>query len=269
MTARDVTRTMRLRDEQRERAERGLTLDQYLGDGPNWSEVIAMAQAGSRITEAVNRAVARGALVSAASAERWLARGDEAADQVDMLEGCEILARDNQVRASSGYPQARAFQTEGTPLSGYPDPAPPRGKERWQYALNPLVAKAQQERGPLVRAAAAEQPAPELFEDGPLPMSTASGADPRALMRLPWQLRHPAAAAATPAKFHRICESRHNEAEVAGYEDYPENADYRQAVSDWLAGRNVPVDPKTGVKAGAATDAFSVEELHDALFGDT
>lgn len=64
------------------------------------------------------------------------------------------------------------------------------------YAANPALDDLRASSPAAVQAAMASgEPVPTLFATGDVPPFTASGNDPRHLLRLPWQLRHAAARA--------------------------------------------------------------------------
>ena len=227
-----------------------------------------MAAVGRKIAASVQAAIERDAITTEASASRFLAMGDEAAPIVDSLAGAQALARDNRtVHASGGLDYVRDMY--GGHFATQPEQGnPPPGRDPKLYAANPLVDEVRQRHPGTVRAARAEAPEPRLFGDSDLPLACASGVDPKVLLKLPWPLRHAAAAASTSQEFYRICELRNDAAKVADAARGPENEGYRSEVSAWLAGRDVPVDPETGVKASAA-DEFTEAELFRELFGDT
>lgn len=114
------------------------------------------------------------------------------------------------------------------------------------YARNPLADRHKAEGNSAVMAIAQRdsgRAAPTLFESGDLPRFTASGNPPSALLDLPWQLRH-AAAAADQAEWARLFAEYGRGVDGAdimvAFEpaaDHPGNVDYRNRFSMWLQGR--------------------------------
>ncbi len=101
---------------------------------------------------------------------------------------------------------------------------------------NPLVAAAMRDR-PNRIAARATDPVPTLFASGDLPPFTASGIDPNVLLQVPWQARHPVAAAATQAQAYELLQQYSGaEAVTAAAIDFDrldENRAYAQRVEQW------------------------------------
>lgn len=107
------------------------------------------------------------------------------------------------------------------------------------YALNPLV-----DNGRVTASAGVGRPlsmaAPTLFAAGDLPLFTASGIPPEALLEVPWQARHAMAAAPTAAEAYAIqSECRGADAAATAamlYGNHPGNDDYRDRVDQWRIG---------------------------------
>jgi hypothetical protein len=103
------------------------------------------------------------------------------------------------------------------------------------YAPNPLLDDLRQSNGQTVQAATRGGPPPTLFSGGDVPPYTASGNDPRALMKLPWMVRH-AAAKANAAGWARIFDEYANDPDAAAMsaeaQDYG-NSEYLQRMNDW------------------------------------
>lgn len=109
------------------------------------------------------------------------------------------------------------------------------------YARNPLLDAARARDPQSVAAASRRATAPTLFGSGDLPPFTASGIDPSVLLRVPWQARHPVAAAPTTAAAFRLVEvygDRDTAAADAAVEfgPHPGNVDYQTRVKNWLVG---------------------------------
>jgi hypothetical protein len=109
------------------------------------------------------------------------------------------------------------------------------------FAVNPLVAQA---RAGDPRAATTAVPAPTLFAGGDLPPFTASGLDPRMLLQVPWQARHPVAEASTVAQAYALVQrySGPDAEDAAAFElgGHQGNRAYATRVHQWQ--RDLP-DP--------------------------
>jgi hypothetical protein len=132
----------------------------------------------------------------------------------------------------------RTFAAASSPASGLPE-----------YAENPLLDAYSKSHPQIVAEALTGGPAPTLFEAGNLPSFTASGNDPQALTRLPWQARH-AAAKADQAGWAAIFEKYANNGsdddarlkagraaqpqQYGGYGDAPGNSAYAARMNSWL-----------------------------------
>lgn len=149
------------------------------------------------------------------------------------------------VRAAAGLPRA-------------PEPpryvAPASGSHGSDVRRNPLLAAAASTEPGRVRAATAKAPAPTLFTGGDLPPFTASGIDPTALLKVPWQARHPMAQAPTPAgayailaSFEGITPEEAQDLATLEYNEHPSNREYRRRMDDWL------LDGMTGDQLFAAS----------------
>lgn len=147
------------------------------------------------------------------------------------------------------------------------------------WARNPLVDDIRQADPDLHRAASSEGPAPTLFQTGDLPIFITSGTDPAVLLRLPWQARH-AAAAAAAAELTTLLEQYANQPAGAAYAfaDHPGNREYRARVHDWLSG-NTPAaralrDQEKRVRDAAAAagkpipKAARASAMYDTMYGD-
>ncbi|WP_370326361.1 hypothetical protein [Euzebya sp.] len=121
------------------------------------------------------------------------------------------------------------------------------------YAPNPyaaLLARLHPERYAEVAAVA---PPPRLFEGGraDLPATTASGVDPQVLMRLPFGLRHAAAAEPDRAKVFELVELY---ADVPDAQiDHPRLGEAWQRMQRWL--HETDTDPRSFEQRQADDDA--------------
>lgn len=117
------------------------------------------------------------------------------------------------------------------------------------FARNPAVDDVAEQSPAAYRAALTERPPPGLFPAGDLPAYTASGNAPRALLNLPWKLRH-AAARADATEWARLFTEYASgipDADVLAEwdpaADDPANREYLERVRAWAVG-----SPPTFVK---------------------
>lgn len=125
------------------------------------------------------------------------------------------------------------------------------------YGVNPLVDELAETNPAVHQMAMGEAPPPTLFASGDLPPFTASGIDPQVLMKLPYTLRHAAAAESDPAAVLGILEEYASDPmftlEHSGLDDY------RNRVHRWAAGLDKPAVTMTTEEE---------DELLAGLFGD-
>jgi hypothetical protein len=151
----------------------------------------------------------------------------------DVLNACAAGRQKQQASARPVAPQVAA------PQAG---PRPPAGADPKLYARNPLVDEASALPGGrrLVTNAAKNDPSvPTLFASGDLPVFTASGVDPSALLSVPWYARHAVAAAPSRAEAFGLIEAYSGPdgdiaAKLEGTADHPGNLDYQGRVTEWL-----------------------------------
>jgi hypothetical protein len=103
------------------------------------------------------------------------------------------------------------------------------------WARNPRVDDVRQALPHIYNQVIGHSSPPTLFASGDLPAFVASGAEPRLLLQLPWQARHPAAAA-DGATFARMLEDYTNDDLSAQMElgEHEGNHDYLYRVQDWI-----------------------------------
>jgi hypothetical protein len=106
------------------------------------------------------------------------------------------------------------------------------------YGTNPLVEDARQSTGAYASAIRESAP-PTMFADGDLPVFTASGVDPRELLKVPWYARHAVAAAPSAATVLEAIEHfAHDAIDWEGKYQHNGALDYTTRVSTWLVGRS-------------------------------
>jgi hypothetical protein len=163
-------------------------------------------------------------------AARW---GVELANVVGTGVGGRITPRD--VRAA-----AQSAPSVQLPVSG--PGRPPAGADPKVYARNPLLDEARaMPNGARLIANAVKNDAgvPTLFSSGDLPVFTASGIDPSALLAVPWYVRHTVAAEPSRGQAYELLERYSGpEGEVTAQLDgagvHPGNYDYQARVTEWL-----------------------------------
>jgi len=191
----------------------------------------------------VDWAVATGR-VTAAYAAHW--RRELATGQARVTD-LERLAPDEKVAAANAADLAR----RGPVVDMRAVAAPAAGAAAW--GRNPLVAGARDRNPRAAMAASEKRPAPTLFAAGDLPPFTASGIDPKVLLQVPWQARHPVAAAPTTASAYQLVQDYSGpDAEMAAAVDHsghPANVDYEARVHSWLV------------------EGMSGDQLYASLFG--
>jgi pyruvate/2-oxoglutarate dehydrogenase complex dihydrolipoamide acyltransferase (E2) component len=137
---------------------------------------------------------------------------------------------------------------------------------------NALAEEARQANPALYALASATEPAPTLFASGDLPPFTASGIDPRELLRLPWRARHAAAQEQERAAVHRIFEActssglTHDDVDLIASEwgGTVGNAEYRQRIRNWLSG-DTPLQARAHA---VGTEPADLENAwHDSMPG--
>lgn len=119
--------------------------------------------------------------------------------------------------------------------------APAHSDHTAQADRNPLVAAAWRDLPVEAAQAQAHAPEPTLFSAGDLPDFTASGVDPKVLLRAPWNARQALAAEPSSVAVFRAVELFNGldapDAEALAQEeglDGPGVADYHRRVQDWL-----------------------------------
>ncbi|WP_369053901.1 E3 binding domain-containing protein [Kineococcus terrestris] len=125
-----------------------------------------------------------------------------------------------------------------------------------RYPLNPAVDTLRSSDPQRYHAALRRSSAPTLFAAGDLPPFTASGMDPNVLRQVPWQARHPVAAASSTAEAYalvqRFSDPVSGETDAAmTYDTHPANVDYQRRVQTWVA------------------DSLTDDQLHSSLFGQS
>jgi hypothetical protein len=155
------------------------------------------------------------------------------------------------VGARLGAPLPEATPTASGPSSGRSRSVPVGGNGDPVYARNPLVDEVRRTRPQASLPAASD--APTLFHSGDLPPFTASGIDPKILLNVPWQARHPVAAAPTTAHAYALLDQYTGpEAEIAAalnFGGHPGNVAYKARVRNWLV------------------ESMSEDEQYAAMFG--
>ncbi len=121
------------------------------------------------------------------------------------------------------------------------------------YAANPLADAAREGDPAWYAAISAAVPAPKMFAGGTadLPAFTASGIDPQLLLRLPYGVRHAAAAEPNLAAAHTMFESYGNE--PTAVVDHPGLQDAQDRVNAWWT--STDPDTRTPEQKQAAEDA--------------
>jgi hypothetical protein len=106
------------------------------------------------------------------------------------------------------------------------------------YGPNPLVEDARQATGAYTVAIRESAP-PTMFADGDLPVFTASGIDPRELLKVPWYARHAVAAAPSAATvFEAIEQFAQDPMDWQGKYQHGGAQEYATRVRTWLVGRS-------------------------------
>jgi hypothetical protein len=123
------------------------------------------------------------------------------------------------------------------------------------FAANPLLASYSQSHPSVVAQALTGGPAPTLFHAGDTPSFTASGNDPKALLNLPWEARHPAAKADQATWAAMFEKYGHNgtqddallkagraaqPVEFGGQANAAGNGDYQSRFKSWLNTSGMP-----------------------------
>lgn len=151
-----------------------------------------------------------------------------------------------------------------------------------RYALNPMVERVMASSPTTYRHGVSAAAAPTLFRSGDLPVYTASGIDPQALLGVPWMARHPIAAAKTLAEAQDLIEfvsgpDGEDNARADGMGYHPGNRDYEVRVNYWLAEAGTHAagaaqqaeDTRVAASAGMvkAPHEMTDDERYDAMFG--
>lgn len=120
------------------------------------------------------------------------------------------------------------------------------------YGRNPLLADAEQTSPEAYRMALTEAPAPDVFLSGPLPPFLASGVDVRELLRLPWFVRHYAAAAPEAGTVLAMVEEFAHEPDLADARfEHPGTRAYVARMRAWLIGPPLEVFGTAGADPAA------------------
>ncbi|MGX7681343.1 E3 binding domain-containing protein [Jatrophihabitans sp. DSM 45814] len=140
-------------------------------------------------------------------------------------------------------------------------------------AANPLVDDLRISSPSNYALAKTEATMPTLFESGDTPPFCGTDIDPRMLLQLPWQARHPAARETNRARAMEIfeaCAGPYGDAEAATrYGADPDNQEYFSRVRQWASGQLAARDTYTGelkASAGSSTRASAEDDAYRALY---
>jgi hypothetical protein len=113
------------------------------------------------------------------------------------------------------------------------------------YGPNPLVTDLSIRNQTLFELASARATAPTLFASGDLPPFTASGVDPQVLTRLPFTMRHAAAAERDAGKVLALVEECAGDPSRMGrgVMNHPGMDEYRERMNHWISGLKIPDVP--------------------------
>ena len=131
------------------------------------------------------------------------------------------------------------------------------------WSANPLLDDAEQAQPALTAMARTSNgDPPTQFVSGDFPPFLASGVDPTHLMRLPFRMRHAAAAETSPAAVLKMVETHGTDPDAQA--PSPGLDEYRNRMSGWLRGTwtnpNAPA-------VDAATQEAAAADLYDSMFG--
>lgn len=135
----------------------------------------------------------------------------------------------------------------------------------------------------VANAARTEAAVPTLFASGDLPVFTASGIDPSALLAVPWYARHTVAAATTQEQAYQLLEAYSGpDGEVAarleGVAGHPGNIDYQNRVQSWLMAGETAAQAQAQEREWQAVmaarrrgetpvDHLTADQQYDRIFG--